>query len=139
MKPWVWPSIPFKPRMGRQKTSRRKLLSPHPGLDSFCSFNPRLAPWATLCRRSATRRPRPVRPPQTAIGSLQTATMAHGHQLGLCRGARPSRLAVSGVAPLLPATPKMKGRRSSSSALPKPTGKAKTSSLYQMPDVAIED
>ena len=81
----------------------------------------------------------PVRPPQTAIGSLQTATMAHGHQLGLCRGARPSRLAVSGVAPLLPATPKMKGRRSSSSALPKPTGKAKTSRLYQMPGVAIED
>ena len=33
----------------------------------------------------------PVHPPQTAIGSLRTATMAHGHQLGHCRGARPSR------------------------------------------------
>ena len=39
------------------------------------------------------------------------------------------------TAPLLPVTPKARGRRSGSSALPKPTGKAKTPGLYQMPDV----
>jgi hypothetical protein len=36
----LWVSSPksSKPRQGRQKTSQSKSLSPHPGLDSICSF-----------------------------------------------------------------------------------------------------
>ena len=39
------------------------------------------------------------------------------------------------TAPLLPATPKSKGRRSQTAAITKPVGKAKTPALYKLPDV----
>jgi hypothetical protein len=42
----------FKPRQGRQKMNRRFYLSPLPGLGWFVAFDPRLTPWATICRAS---------------------------------------------------------------------------------------
>ena len=42
------------PGWGDRKPAAGNLLSPHPGLYSVCAFNPRLAPWATFYRRSAT-------------------------------------------------------------------------------------
>jgi hypothetical protein len=32
---------------------QKRFLSPLPGLGGFCATDPRLAPWATVCRRSA--------------------------------------------------------------------------------------
>jgi hypothetical protein len=55
VKPWVSSPKPSKPRQGRQKTNPRIYLSPHPGLDAVLFIHPRLAPWATFFRRSATQ------------------------------------------------------------------------------------
>ena len=61
------------------------------------SARPMLPAGALATTREGACAP-PVRPPQTAIGRV----LADGHQLELCRGARPVPVAVFGVAPFHP-------------------------------------
>jgi hypothetical protein len=52
VKPWVNRKKKIQAPVGRQKINERFYLSPLPGLGWFLVFNPRLTPWATLCRAS---------------------------------------------------------------------------------------